>query len=32
VGLATVIRKIDRDANGQTIDTAMHTTIQRLRA
>jgi transcription initiation factor TFIIB len=30
MGLATVIGKTDRDANGRKIDAAMHTTMQRL--
>jgi transcription initiation factor TFIIB len=31
MGLATVIGKTDRDANGRKISVAMHTTMQRLR-
>jgi transcription initiation factor TFIIB len=31
MGLTTVIAKTDRDASGKKIDTAMHTTMQRLR-
>jgi transcription initiation factor TFIIB len=31
IGLATVIGKTDRDANGRKISVAMHTTMQRLR-
>lgn len=31
MGLATVIGKTDRDANGRKIDAAMHATMQRLR-
>jgi transcription initiation factor TFIIB len=31
MGLSTVIGRTDRDASGKKIDTAMHTTMQRLR-
>src|SRR5919198_3049620 len=31
MGLATVIGRTDRDSTGRKIDTAMHTTMQRLR-